>query len=114
MPVQKKEINMNWLRKILGLTPAADYGTLVKAGAKIIDVRSAQEFQSGHVPKAINIPLDQLASQLHRLKDKQQPIITCCVTGARSGNAKRILQAKGYQQVYNGGNWARLGRKISS
>lgn len=104
---------MSWLSKIFGLAPAADYAALVKAGAKIIDVRSPIEFKSGHAEGAINIPVEQISGQLHRLKDKGKPIITCCATGARSGSAKRILEQNGYQQVYNGGNWSRLNRKIN-
>ncbi|MCB9032340.1 MAG: rhodanese-like domain-containing protein [Chitinophagales bacterium] len=73
-------------------------------GAIIIDVRSKSEFASGHVPKSINIPLDQLQQNLKKLK-KDAPIVVCCRSGNRSGMAKNILQKNGFTQVYNGGSW---------
>lgn len=82
----------------------------MKEGAKIIDVRSKSEFQSGHVNGSINIPLDQLANSISKL-DKQKPIITCCASGMRSASAKSILKRAGFEKVHNGGSWMSL-RKL--
>jgi len=90
-----------------------DYKNLVAAGAVIVDVRSPQEFAGGHIQKAINIPVDSLKSNLNKLKDKNQPIITCCASGMRSGMAKSILKANGYTNVHNGGGWLSLQHKIN-
>jgi rhodanese-related sulfurtransferase len=50
---------------------------------------------------------------LAKLKDKNQPIITCCASGMRSASAKSILQSNGFTQVYNGGGWSSLQNKIA-
>lgn len=100
------------LLEFLGLGSKVDYATLVKQGAVILDVRTKSEFQEGHIKGAINISVDQLSQQLHRLTDKNKAIITCCLSGARSGRAKSILQSSGYTQVYNGGSWYSLKNKI--
>lgn len=99
------------LKSMLGMGPATDYAELVKNGAQIIDVRTTIEFRSGHIKGSINIPLDTLHQQMSKIK-KNQPVITCCASGMRSGSAKQILLSNGYTEVYNGGGWAGLQNKI--
>lgn len=103
---------INTLKKIFGLGPSVNYGELVKNGAIILDVRSKGEFAGGHIKGAVNIPVDTLRNNLSKLKDKNQPIITCCASGMRSASAKNILLSNGYTQVYNGGGWSSLQNKI--
>ena len=81
-------------------------------GGIIIDVRSEGEFYSGHIEKSLNIPLGELSSKLGQFKDKDQPIITCCASGMRSAVAAKILSAKGYTNVVNGGGWSSLESKL--
>jgi len=100
------------LKKIFGIGPSADYAQLVKDGAIILDVRTKGVYTCGHIRGSLNISVDQLSANLHRLPNKQVPIITCCASGMRSASAKSILKAKGYARVYNGGGWARLQSKI--
>lgn len=100
------------LKNIFGFGPKTDYAQLVKEGAIILDVRSKGEFAGGHIKGSVNIPVDQLGSNLDKLKDKNKPIITCCASGMRSASAKSILRSKGYLQVYNGGGWSGLQRKL--
>lgn len=104
---------INTLKKLFGFGPGVDYGKLVKEGALILDVRSKGEFDGGHIKGAINISVDTLRSNLPKLKDKNQTIITCCASGMRSASAKSILQSNGYTQVYNGGGWSSLQNKIA-
>ena len=89
-----------------------DFAALVKQGATVVDVRSKGEYAGGHIKNSINIPVDQLAANLARLKDKNKPIITCCASGMRSSSALTILKNAGYTQVYNGGGWMSLNNKI--
>lgn len=103
---------INILKKIFGFGPGVNYGELVKNGAIILDVRSKGEFAGGHIKGAINIPVDALRNNLSKLKDKNQPIITCCASGMRSASAKSILQSNGHVSVYNGGGWSSLQNKI--
>ena len=100
------------LKNLFGLGPKIDYIQLINDGAVILDVRTKGEFQSGHIKGAINIPVDQLRNNLNKLKDKNKPIITCCASGIRSASAKNILKSNGYSEVYNGGGWFSLQRKM--
>lgn len=99
---------LSFLKNLFGTSSKVEYEQLIKDGAVILDVRTANEFAAGHAKNAINISVDSLANNLGKLKNKQQPIITCCASGTRSGIAKRILHAKGYTQVYNGGTWQKV------
>jgi phage shock protein E len=98
--------------KNLFSTEKTDYAQLVKNGALIIDFRSKGEYAGGHISGSINIPVDQLAQNIKKLKDKKKPIITCCASGMRSASAKSILSSNGINEVYNGGGWSSLQSKI--
>ncbi|MDH4091770.1 MAG: rhodanese-like domain-containing protein [Cyclobacteriaceae bacterium] len=100
------------IKKIFGIGPAVNYSELVKQGALILDVRTKAEYKGGHIKGSINISVDELRNNLHRIPDKQKTIITCCASGMRSGSAKRLLTSTGYIAVYNGGSWASLQQKI--
>jgi phage shock protein E len=100
-------------KNMLGLGPSVDYKTLIKQGAIILDVRSKGEYNGGHIRGSINISVDQLQKNLHQLRDKQKPIITCCASGTRSSTAKSFLKSNGYANVHNGGSWMSLQHKIS-
>ncbi|MEQ8906510.1 rhodanese-like domain-containing protein [Ekhidna sp.] len=78
----------------------------IKQGAVIIDVRSKTEFEGGHLRTSKNIPMDSIPSYMGQL-DKTKPIITCCASGMRSGQVKRMLKANGFKAM-NGGGWMSL------
>ena len=84
---------INTIKNLLGLGPKVDYAQLMKDGAIILDVRSKVEYTGGHIKGSINISVDQLSSNLHKLKDKTKPVITCCASGMRSATAKNILES---------------------
>jgi len=66
----------------------------------IIDVRTRAEFQSGHVPQAINIPHFELQGRLAELpQDRSREIVTYCEHGPRAGVAEYILQQAGFTAV---------------
>lgn len=98
-------------KKLLGITPKVDYSVLIQDGAIVLDVRTPNEFKSGHIKNAVNIPVDQLNAKMKQLKDKDQCIICYCASGMRSGMAKRMLSSSGYKNVYNGGSFYALQRK---
>jgi len=100
------------IKNLLGLGPKVDYRDLLQKGAVIIDVRTPNEFRGGHIKTALNIPLNNLASQVSKIK-KDKPVITCCASGMRSASAKSFLQSNGFKEVYNGGSWMSLQNKIS-
>ena len=95
------------IKKIFGIGPKADLGAVIARGGIIIDVRTAGEYAGGHVKGSLNIPLAAVASQMSKLK-KDNPVITCCASGMRSGQAKTMLQANGFKEVYNAGSWYNL------
>lgn len=100
------------IKNIFGIGPKTNYKELVQSGAQIIDVRTKQEFQGGHIKGSVNIPLQNLSNNLSKIK-KDKPVITCCASGMRSASAKSILKSKGFSEVYNGGGWMSLQNKIS-
>ena len=77
----------------------------LKRGAAIIDVRTAHEYDRGKVPGSVNIPLDRISVSIERIKEIKKPVIVCCESGVRSGSAKKMLNAAGIEDVYNGGSW---------
>lgn len=87
----------NFLKGDINFWYAEDYPAAIDGGM-IIDVRGATEYQSWHVPNAINIPLGQLRSQLASLPD-DKPIFLYCRVGFRSYLAHRILVQSGFNKV---------------
>jgi len=95
---------MNFIKRILGFGPGINYEEIKKdKNFIVLDVRTPQEFKSGHFKGSKNIPLNKISGNNSISKDKT--IITCCASGLRSGQAASILRNKGYQKVYNGGSW---------
>ena len=90
---------------------SADLKSIYEGGAIILDVRTPQEFSTGHIKGSINIPVDQVKGGISDLKKKNKPVITCCRSGARSGMAKSVVDAAGLE-VYNGGAWNSLEKQI--
>jgi len=69
-----------------------------------IDVRTVSEFMGGNVVGSINIPLGEITSRLDEIKQLEQPILLCCASGGRSGQATMFLKQHGIDCV-NGGSW---------
>jgi len=82
----------------------------IEAGARIIDVRRPDEFRGGSYPKAMNIPLDELASRIDRLRPLDKPIVVYCASGARSSQAASLLKKAGFSDVSNGGGLSSMPR----
>lgn len=70
----------------------------------IIDVRTPAEFRGGHVAGSINIPLNEIQSKLEEIKLLPMPLIFCCASGGRSGQATQFFKQLGID-CYNGGSW---------
>ena len=73
----------------------------------IIDVRTTEEFEDGNVSGSINIPLHEIQDRLEELKQIQGPIILCCASGGRSGQATSFLKQHGLD-CENGGSWMQV------
>lgn len=68
----------------------------------MVDVRTPEEFSSGSIQNAINIPVDELSSRLGEL-DSSKKLVVFCRSGNRSSRAKSILEEAGFKNVINGG-----------
>jgi len=73
--------------------------------ATIIDVREPFEFEEGCVKGSVNIPLGQVPQKVEEFKAMKKPLVLCCASGGRSGQAVQFLEANGVEDVYNGGGW---------
>lgn len=79
----------------------------------LIDVREAYEFEAGHVPGAVNLPMSTLGERLHELPEGAFDVI--CQVGGRSARVVEALEARGYDatNVEGGtGEWAAAGYPV--
>ena len=74
---------------------------LAAGGARVVDVRTPEEFASGHVPGAINIPYDQIARRASEIGPPSTQVLLYCRTGRRSGIAADALDRAGYKKVFD-------------
>ena len=75
---------------------------LMNQGALLVDVRSREEFDGGHVLDARHLPQEEVAGAGESLKKyRDKPVIVCCESGMRSGAAARVLKAQGFAKVVN-------------
>ena len=88
--MNKNDINIEELQK------------LISNGATVVDVRSPQEYNEGHINNAISIPEYELRFRCRKeLCNKEKLIVVYCSTGHRSKKAQKELCQMGYKQVYN-------------
>jgi rhodanese-related sulfurtransferase len=84
----------------------AFYKKLINIGYGIVDVRTPQEFDSGHINNAVNIDLNN-ASFVSKINlfDKKTPILIYCRSGNRSQKAGLIMDSLGFEKIFdlNGG-----------
>jgi phage shock protein E len=83
---------------------------LIATGALVLDVRTSDEYDSGHIDRAINVPVDEVSDHLAQIAqltrtDKSKPIVVYCAAGRRAARAKRTLEEAGYTNVVNGGGY---------
>lgn len=70
----------------------------------LIDLRTADEYHSGHIAGAVNIPLESLVARLNEIL-RDRPVIVYCRSGARSNAAVSTLSNAGYGEVYDLGSY---------
>ena len=74
----------------------------IAQGAILLDVRSNQEYNEGHLQGAINIPDYELRNRVEReLPKKNQLVVIYCQYGGRSRNAYNMMKKMGYTNIYN-------------
>lgn len=88
--IEKNDINIEELKRLQNM------------GAIVLDVRSPQEYEEGHIEGAMLIPEYELGKKYNKeLKDKNEVIVIYCSSGIRSKKAQKYLEKKGYINVYN-------------
>jgi len=85
---------MGLFTKVPSIEPAAAAERANGGGALVVDVREQDEWNAGHIPGAIHIPLGELAGRADELPI-DQPIIAACRSGARSAKATKLLNERG-------------------
>lgn len=99
------------IQSILKLFKGTDYKALTERGAIVIDVRTPAEFKGGHIQGSTNVPLGQVRKKVEKIKKLDKPVILCCASGMRSGQATSVLKSHGVE-AYNGGGWSSLNTKL--
>lgn len=94
---------MNWLSKFFS-HDAAPQAPAYDDNAWVIDVRTPDEFASGHVDGAMNLPMDRFGKNYAKLvPDRSRQVIVYCQSGVRSVHASQFLKLQRYVKVVNGG-----------
>lgn len=78
--------------------------TIKEKQGTVVDVRSYEEFMGGNVAGSINIPLNEIPQRVEELRNMKSPLILCCASGNRSGQAQHFLSQHGIE-CHNGGSW---------
>jgi len=78
-----------------------DARVLVRDGARLIDVRSVEEYIDGHIDGAQNVPINDLSDHIDDLGSRSIPTILYCRSGYRSSKAAKVMRKAGFKQVYN-------------
>ena len=87
------------------------------SGVFVLDVRTPAEFAAGHIPGAVNIPYDKVASQLSQIP-KGDEVVLYCHSGRRAGLAAEVLAADGYEKLAHlegdMPGWQKAGRPVET
>ncbi|SNR28405.1 Rhodanese-related sulfurtransferase [Haloechinothrix alba] len=97
--------------------PTASVSDLPSDGYLLLDVRESDEWQAGHAPEAVHIPLRDVPVRMDELADQvdERPVYVVCRTGGRSAQATAYLNAHGYEAVNIAGgmkSWHTEGRPM--
>jgi len=105
-------------RTIDAPTLADRLGDTDRPDPTLIDVRTPVEFEAGHIPGAVNVPLDELRSRLGELREvlHDHDVVLVCRSGNRAGQAQQALHAAGLTSpaVLSGGivDWEKTGGDV--
>lgn len=78
---------------------------LVREGAAMLDVRERSEWNTGHAPQALHVPLGDIAKAPGRLK-QDRPVVVVCASGMRSRTAAKHLRDQGFEAASISGGMA--------
>lgn len=92
-----------------GIASADQKKEWMENGALIVDVRTPEEYRGVHYEGSVNIPLGEIESRINEFGNKENRIVLYCRTGNRSGQAKKILEKSGFENVINAGGLRHMG-----
>lgn len=95
---------MSWLSNLFGLGNNSLKQAL-QQGAIVVDLRTAYEYDQGHVPRSLNIPIDRIRVSIERIKAYNKPVVLVCSAGNHCYEAADILRQAGVPRVFVGGSW---------
>jgi len=90
-------------RKISGINPLSTAEAIQIVNQRdgiFLDIREAVEFKKEHIAESMNLPLSTLETNIAKLKDPAQAIISICVNGQRSRTAAKQLRSHGFSNIY--------------
>jgi phage shock protein E len=87
------------LPRLGGRTTGEEAREILEKGGRLVDVRTPREFASGHLPGAVNLPVDDLVNRLREVGPKDTPVVVYCASGNRSAQAASLLRAQGYTSI---------------
>lgn len=79
----------------------------IENGAVVLDVRTPGEFRGGNARGSKNIPLSDLPSRVDEIKKWNKPVVLCCRSGTRAGQAQQVLAKAGIDTI-NAGSWNKV------
>jgi phage shock protein E len=86
---------------------SSDARRLVTAGAKLVDVRTPEEYAQGHLEGAVNIPVQELSQRMSEMGSPTTTVVLYCRSGKRSRRAKEMLLQAGFTSVHDLGAMSR-------
>jgi rhodanese-related sulfurtransferase len=87
-----QDLDIHGFQEQFANNPTADY--------VLVDVREVEEFEQGHIPGAVNIPLNDVPARINEITT-EKPVVLVCSRGSRSGMAAEFLEGHGYRDLYN-------------
>lgn len=93
-------VGLNVLHGVFRQVHVSEVRSLVESGAYLVDVRTPEEYEYGHLKGAYNIPLGEIRERLDEIP-KDRTVYLYCGSSQRSYNALMALQGRGFDNLYN-------------
>lgn len=74
---------------------------MVRAGARLVDVRTREEYEAGHVEGAMLLPYEQIEARAAEVGPREAPVVVYCASGRRSAIAAATLRRLGFTHVHD-------------
>ena len=90
---------------------SSDIVEYLEKDAIILDVRTLEEWNEGHIDNSKHIVLNLIPLEIEQIKSWEKPVIAVCRSGGRSGQAAQFLKQNGVD-VINGGPWQNVAKHL--